>query len=197
MDLTGTNALVTGGAVRVGRSIASALAAEGANVYIHYNRSSGPAEELASELQSTGVRVAVGSANLSDPESASGLIEQATEALGPVSVLVNSASGFPEDTIADVTLDQLRTTHDLTLPEGGSIHVVVTEDGEPVPARVQLLPTSGDAPSVRGLFGVGREDFADFDAPLCHFVSEPAHREIRLGQVARGRQFLNAMGHCL
>nr|MDJ0792110.1 SDR family NAD(P)-dependent oxidoreductase [Acidimicrobiia bacterium] len=115
MDLIGTNALVTGGAVRVGRSIASTLAAEGANVYIHYNRSSGPAEELAAELQSAGVRVDVGSANLSDPESATGLIEQATEALGPISVLVNSASGFPEDTITDVTLDQLRTTHDLTL----------------------------------------------------------------------------------
>ncbi len=32
-----------------------------------------------------------------------------------MSILVNSASGFPEDTIHDVELDQWRRTHDLTL----------------------------------------------------------------------------------
>jgi len=43
------------------------------------------------------------------------LVNLATQALGPPSILVNSASGFPADTIADVTLEQWRRTFDLTL----------------------------------------------------------------------------------
>lgn len=115
MDVTGRNALVTGGAVRVGRAITLALAASGANVFIHYNRSSGPAQEAAAAAEALGVTAAVGSANLGDPSVAAELIAAATDALGPISLLVNSASGFPEDTLEDVTLEAWRRTHDLTL----------------------------------------------------------------------------------
>ena len=115
MDLFGRNALVTGGAVRVGRAITAALATAGVNVFIHYNRSAAPAEELRSELAASGVSITTGSADLSDPRTAAALVAAATEALGPISILVNSASGFPEDTIADVTLEGLRSAHDLTL----------------------------------------------------------------------------------
>ncbi|MFC2153635.1 SDR family oxidoreductase [Actinomycetota bacterium] len=115
MDLVGRNALVTGGAVRVGRAITAALATAGVNVFIHYNRSAAPAEELRSELATSGVGIATGSADLSDPRTAAALVAAATEALGPISILVNSASGFPEDTIADVTPEGLRSAHDLTL----------------------------------------------------------------------------------
>ena len=115
MDLTGRNALVTGGAVRVGAAISTALAAAGANVFIHYNRSSGPADELADELRGLGVEAATGAGNLSDPATAGDLVDAATTALGPISVLVNSASGFPVDRIDDVTLDAWRSTADLTL----------------------------------------------------------------------------------
>ena len=111
----GRNALITGGAVRVGRAITRALAREGVNVFVHYNRSAGPAEELSEELSGLDVRVASGSADLSDPTTGPALVATASDALGPISILVNSASGFPEDTIEDVTLDQLRRTHDLTL----------------------------------------------------------------------------------
>jgi NAD(P)-dependent dehydrogenase (short-subunit alcohol dehydrogenase family) len=115
MDLSGRNALVTGGAVRVGRAITQALAAHGASVFIHYNRSSGPAEELRDELKTSGVTAAIGSSDLSDPTAASDLIAQAGQALGPISILVNSASGFPTDNIDDVTVDGWHQTQDLTL----------------------------------------------------------------------------------
>jgi NAD(P)-dependent dehydrogenase (short-subunit alcohol dehydrogenase family) len=115
MEIEGRNAVVTGGAVRVGRAICTALADAGVNVFIHYNRSAGPAEDLAGELADRDVTIAVGSADLSDPGTAGDLIRRASAELGPISILVNSASGFPEDSIDDVTIDAVRATHDLTL----------------------------------------------------------------------------------
>lgn len=115
MDLSGRVAIVTGGAVRVGRAIALGLAAAGADVFVHYGRSSGPAEQTADDVRACGVRAEIGSADLSDPANAAGLIEVATEALGTVSLLVNSASGFAEDTLEDVTVAGWKRSHDLTL----------------------------------------------------------------------------------
>lgn len=115
MDLQGRVAVVTGAGVRVGRALAAGLAAAGADVFVHYNRSAEAAEGVAAELRSAGVRAAIGSADLSDPAATARLISDANEALGPPSILVNSASGFPEDTLADVTPEAMRRTLDLTL----------------------------------------------------------------------------------
>lgn len=115
MDIAGRSALVTGGATRVGRSLTHTLAAAGADVFVHYNSSAGPAEETAAEVEALGRRAAIGSANLSDPAAGARLIAEATAALGPISILINSASGFPKDSLADATLDGFRSTLDLTL----------------------------------------------------------------------------------
>ena len=115
MQISGRVALVTGGATRVGRALSLALASAGADVFVHYNSSAGPAEEAVAAIEALGRRAASGAANLSDPATAPGLVTAATEVLGPVSILVNSASGFPEDTLADVTLEGWRRTLDLTL----------------------------------------------------------------------------------
>ncbi len=115
MDITGRSALVTGGATRVGKSLTLALAGAGADVFVHYNSSAGPAEETASEVEALGRRAAVGGANLSDPAAAAELVAAATDALGPISILINSASGFPKDSLADATIEGFRSTLDLTL----------------------------------------------------------------------------------
>lgn len=115
MELQGRIGIVTGGGVRVGRAIALGLARSGADVFIHYNRSAEPAERTAEEARAFGVRAATGSVDLSDPTQASTLVELAERTLGTPSVLVNSASGFPSDTITDVTVEAWRATLDLTL----------------------------------------------------------------------------------
>lgn len=115
MDITGRNALVTGGATRVGKALTLALAQAGANVLVHFNSSAGPADETAAAAKALGVNAVTGSANLSDPAVGAQLIADATDALGPVSILINSASGFPADTLADATLDGFRSALDLTL----------------------------------------------------------------------------------
>lgn len=115
MELNAKVAIVTGGAVRVGRAISLALAHEGAHIYIHYNRSEVPAAELRDMIIDNGGTAAVGSGDLSNPEAARSIVAAAAEALGPVSILVNSASGFPRDSLSDVTVEQWRRTMDLTL----------------------------------------------------------------------------------
>lgn len=115
MDLTGRVAVVTGAAVRVGRAIALGLASAGADVFVHYGRSQSAAEETAAAIEQMRVRSAIGSVDLSSPENASEVIRLAEEALGPVSLLVNSASRFPVDTIEDVAPDAWQRTLDLTL----------------------------------------------------------------------------------
>ena len=115
MELAGRNALVTGGAKRVGRALTLALAGAGTNVFIHYGRSADEAERTAAEVRALGPAAACGAADLADASSARALLAQASGELGPISVLVNSASGFPADTMADVTEAGLRATLDLTL----------------------------------------------------------------------------------
>ncbi|GMQ93980.1 MAG: SDR family oxidoreductase [Acidimicrobiia bacterium] len=115
MDLEGRIAVVTGGAVRVGGAITRELAFRGASVFIHYNRSAGPAEALREEIVAVGGVAAIGSVDLSNPEAAPDLIAAAGGALGPPTILVNSASGFPSDTIDDVTVAGFRSAQDLSL----------------------------------------------------------------------------------
>lgn len=99
-DAAGT-ALVTGGAKRIGRAIVEDLAAHGFAVAIHANRSVADAEALASRIVADGGRAVAISADLTDMAAAGGLIGLAEEALGPVSLLVNSASTFEDDSVLD------------------------------------------------------------------------------------------------
>ena len=97
MELAGRVALVTGGAHRVGRAIALALAAAGADVAIAYHRSGGRAARTVEELRGHGVDADAFGADLADPAGAAGLVEAVSGRLGPVDALVNSASWFGRD----------------------------------------------------------------------------------------------------
>ena len=115
MDLNGRTALVTGGGVRVGRAICLALGAAGAKVFVHYNSSEAPADEVRDEIIAAGGSAASGSGDLSDPGSAGRIVEAAAAALGPVSILVNSASGFSSDDVTTFALDDFRRTQAVSL----------------------------------------------------------------------------------
>jgi NAD(P)-dependent dehydrogenase (short-subunit alcohol dehydrogenase family) len=96
-------ALVTGGAVRLGRAIALALAGEGFSVAVHCHGSLEAAEATAAEIRALGVGAAVLQADLADEAQVSGLVAAAAAALGPVGVLVNNASTFERDEWHDAT----------------------------------------------------------------------------------------------
>jgi NAD(P)-dependent dehydrogenase (short-subunit alcohol dehydrogenase family) len=90
-------ALVTGGAKRVGAAIVSDLARHGFAVAIHCNSSRREAEALAAAIQGAGGRASVVQGDLAERGSLESLIPQAAAALGPVRLLINSASVFDDD----------------------------------------------------------------------------------------------------
>ena len=96
-------ALVTGAAVRLGRAMALGLAQSGFNVAVHFNRSEKEARDVAREIENRGRKAALVQADLANENAAGGLIEASRKALGPVTVLVNSASVFDHDDIETMT----------------------------------------------------------------------------------------------
>jgi NAD(P)-dependent dehydrogenase (short-subunit alcohol dehydrogenase family) len=89
--------LVTGSAKRIGKAIAKALASDGWNVAVHYNRSAGEAKALVDDIRSLGVQAIAVKCDLSDAAAVSGLISSCSRELGPLTCLINNASLFEID----------------------------------------------------------------------------------------------------
>jgi len=105
MKLSGKVALVTGGAHRVGKAIALALANEGMNVLIHYGGSAAAAEETVAEIAALGVEADKAQADLSQPEDIERLFGVVRERFGRLDVLVNSAANFYKHDFLEATLE--------------------------------------------------------------------------------------------
>lgn len=90
-------ALVTGGAQRLGKAIALALAGAGFDIAIHCRTSTEKAEATAGEIRTLGRRAAIVQADLAQEADTTTLLQRATTALGPIGVLVNNASTFDSD----------------------------------------------------------------------------------------------------
>lgn len=107
LNLSGRTALITGGAKRVGRAVAIALAKAGADVVINYRSSSREAEELVNEIESLGRRAWAVKADLSVSEESEGLVDDVIRTAGPFDILINNASVFPETNFDEFTLNDL------------------------------------------------------------------------------------------
>jgi NAD(P)-dependent dehydrogenase (short-subunit alcohol dehydrogenase family) len=108
-------ALVTGGAIRLGRAIALGLAAAGMDVAIGYHRSAAAARATVRALEAAGARAVAVRADLADPRAARRLVAAAARALGGLEILVNSAAGFARTPLATVTPAQYDALLDVNL----------------------------------------------------------------------------------
>jgi NAD(P)-dependent dehydrogenase (short-subunit alcohol dehydrogenase family) len=99
-------ALITGGAKRIGAAIVNDLAANGFAVAIHANRSRDEAMRKVAEIIAKGGKAAAVFGDLTDSANVSAIADQAEAALGPVQILVNSASVFQKDTAQAPEMDQ-------------------------------------------------------------------------------------------
>jgi NAD(P)-dependent dehydrogenase (short-subunit alcohol dehydrogenase family) len=91
------NALITGAAKRLGRAIALDLARHGWNIAIHHNASEREACVTCEDAHSAGAKAVMVKADLSREEETTTVVERATQELGPLTALINSASVFEND----------------------------------------------------------------------------------------------------
>ena len=103
----GKIALVTGGARRIGRAIATGLAAAGWDVVVHYGSSQADAQATVAEIEALGQRAIALQCDLSDPAATSALLGQANAAFGRVGCVVNNASVFEYDNAAGFSVPAL------------------------------------------------------------------------------------------
>ena len=109
-DLAERTALVTGGARRLGRAMVETLSAGGARVVVHYGSSGDEANQLVDTLRRQGGLAYALQADLADASRAESLLGEAADLAGrSIDVLINNASIFPADTLADVTPESLAT----------------------------------------------------------------------------------------
>jgi pteridine reductase len=103
-SLTGKTVLITGGAKRVGATVARTLHAAGANLAIHYRQSSREAEALAAELNAARPgTAALVQAELLEVTKLPALVEFALRSFGGLDVLINNASTFYATPIGEIT----------------------------------------------------------------------------------------------
>ncbi|SPM38194.1 Short-chain dehydrogenase, partial [Mycobacterium numidiamassiliense] len=99
LRLAGRAAIVTGGSRGLGRAIALALAAEGAAVavagrteQVWDDRLPGTIGETVADIEAAGGRAVAVRADLTDRDDIAGLVSEAREALGPITILINNAA---------------------------------------------------------------------------------------------------------
>ncbi len=102
-DLTGLIALVTGAARGIGRATALALAAQGADVVVNYEKSAEAAAEVCQKAVELGVRARAYQANVSIEEEVKRMVVEIRAEMGPITILVNNAGITRDRTFLKMT----------------------------------------------------------------------------------------------
>lgn len=102
-ELLGRRALVTGGAVRLGRAITLELAQAGADVVIHCHQSRSEADEVARQVRGMGRQALVVQGDLASPAEVARIFGEADAGLGPPDILVGSAAIFERKPFEEIS----------------------------------------------------------------------------------------------
>lgn len=106
-DLRGKVALVTGSSLGIGASVAKAFGAQGMKVVVHYNRSAGPASEVAAAIEQHGGEAMLVAANVLDTSAIASGVAQVLERFGCIDVLVNNAGSLVQRALLEEQSDAL------------------------------------------------------------------------------------------
>jgi len=104
LPLAGKLALITGSSQGIGRATAIRLAQSGADIVINYRSNANAAAEVKAHIEDMGRRCIAIQADVSQEEDVSRLFSGATEALGPIAILVNNAGTTRDKLIIQMSL---------------------------------------------------------------------------------------------
>src|SRR5271155_4266329 len=104
--LLGKACLITGGAKRLGRASALALAQAGADVAITFRNSAREAQHTVVDLASLGVRSFALRCDVTDEASVKSMMKEAGRELGRIDILVNNAANYATADFESITLRQ-------------------------------------------------------------------------------------------
>jgi NAD(P)-dependent dehydrogenase (short-subunit alcohol dehydrogenase family) len=135
MNIQNKRALVTGGAHRVGRTIALELARLGADVAVNYNRSAQAAQETVAEIEALGRRGMAIQADIGELAQVQAMMGQIGEAWGGLEILVNSADLWAQTPFPITDYATWQRVMDITIH--GSFYV-----------SNEALPLMGEGPGV-------------------------------------------------
>jgi pteridine reductase len=107
-------ALVTGsGKRRVGGAIATALAARGYAVALHYNRSADEAQQSLAALRAAGARAEAFAADVADSSAVARMFQQLMKTFGRLDVLVTAAAVWQRRPLEETSADDVRRAFDI------------------------------------------------------------------------------------
>jgi len=104
--LHGKTALITGGAKRLGRASALALALAGADVAITFRNSSREAQQTVADLSALGVRAFALRCDVTEEASVRSMMKDAGHELGHIDILVNNAANYETAEFEELTVKQ-------------------------------------------------------------------------------------------
>ncbi len=104
LPLAGKIALVTGSGQGIGRATAQRLAKLGADIIVNYRSNTSAATETKVSIEAFGRKCALVQADVSQEQDVTRLFTEATQMLGPVTILVNNAGTTRDKLILQMSL---------------------------------------------------------------------------------------------
>jgi 3-oxoacyl-[acyl-carrier protein] reductase len=105
VKLEGKTALITGASRNIGRAIALAFAAEGADVAVNTRVNGEELEAVAAECRKAGVRAVPLLADIADAVAVESMVTRATAELGAIDILVCNAAIRPHKSLEETSLE--------------------------------------------------------------------------------------------
>ncbi len=95
-------ALITGGSRRIGRALTLAAAEAGFDVAIHVRAVDDDAQAAAADIRAKGRKASIHACDLRDEGATAPMVSEVESELGPVTLLVNCASVFDDDSFSSM-----------------------------------------------------------------------------------------------